>query len=167
MTCLHHTRRVYDFNFSCSRLSDSADMTPWEVIEEALLHKRPVRNLQWLADQLGTTIQVVVNWRTRGVPPRRYRDIAAALGLTIDQLEGVKPLPWERQSTELSPQVARIAEDINQLPPPQRDFVLDVVRRTIDAAKVFTQPTQEDVNQRSADEPLSHDAASSKRSSSA
>jgi hypothetical protein len=142
-------------------------MTPWQVIEEALLHKRPVRNLQWLADQIGVSIQVVVNWRLRGVPPRRFRDIAAALGITVDQLEGVSPPPWERQSTELSPQVARVAEDINQLPGPQRDFVLDVVRRTIDAAKAFTQPGQDNVSQKTTDDQLSHDAASSKRSNSA
>jgi transcriptional regulator with XRE-family HTH domain len=70
-------------------------MTPWEVIEEALNHKRPRRNAQWLAEQLGLSIQVVSNWKQRGsVPPARYRAIANALGITLDQLEGIEPLPW-------------------------------------------------------------------------
>lgn len=69
-------------------------MTPWEVIEEALVHRKPKRNVQWLADQLRVTIQVVSNWKARGVPARRYREIADVLGLTVDQLEGVEPLPW-------------------------------------------------------------------------
>lgn len=70
-------------------------MTPWQVIEEALARKRPPRGPQWLADQLDETVQVVSNWKARGVPPRRFREIANVLGLTVDQIEGVDPLPWE------------------------------------------------------------------------
>jgi hypothetical protein len=124
-------------NRSCSRLSESADMTPWEVIEEALAHMRPVRSLQWLADEIKVSIQVVVNWRTRGVPPRRYRDVAAALGITIDQLEGVEPLPWERLEEApagLLPEVADVAAIINALPPKQRAWVLKTARDAIGLA---------------------------------
>lgn len=67
--------------------------TPWQVIEEVLARKRPVRGPKWLADQLGEKIQTVMNWKARGVPARRYRDVAGVLGITVDQLEGVSPLP--------------------------------------------------------------------------
>jgi len=70
-------------------------MTPWEVIEEALRRKRPAKKPAWLAERLAVTAQVVSNWKTRRVPPERYREIAEALDLTVDQLEGVAPLPWE------------------------------------------------------------------------
>lgn len=70
--------------------------TPWQVIEEALARKRPPRGPKWLADELNESIQTVSNWKVRGVPVRRYREIANALGLTVDQIEGLEPLPWER-----------------------------------------------------------------------
>jgi hypothetical protein len=71
-------------------------MTPWQVIEEALARKRPPRGAKWLADELKESIQTVSNWKARGVPVRRYREIANALGLTVDQIEGLEALPWER-----------------------------------------------------------------------
>lgn len=86
-------------------------MTPWEIIEQALTHRKPPRSPKWLADQLGnTSIQVVQNWKTRGVPPARYRAIASALGISVDQLEGLAPLPWEKDfpwpfSSELQEQI--------------------------------------------------------------
>lgn len=130
------TREVELINPLCSRLSDSADMTPWEIIQESLVRKRPVRNMQWLAEQLDVKIQVVSNWKLRGVPAKRFRDIASALGITVDQLEGVTPLPWmSDEPAGLSPAVAQIAEAINSLPKAQQDWVLTVVRNTIDHAK--------------------------------
>lgn len=69
-------------------------MTPWEVIEAALARKKPPRKVQWLGDKISASAQVMTNWKKRGVPPARYREIADALGLTVDQLEGVAPLPW-------------------------------------------------------------------------
>lgn len=69
-------------------------MSPWEVIEEALARKK--KKPQWLADRLGVSAQVMTNWKLRGkVPPARFRSIADALGLTVDQLEHAAPLPWE------------------------------------------------------------------------
>jgi hypothetical protein len=127
----------------CSRLSDSADMTPWEVIEEALVHKKPRRNLQWLADQLATTIQVVHNWKARGVPARRYRDIASVLGINVDQLEGLAPLPWvQGEKHDLSPEVAKVAWEINALPERQRRWVLSTVKDAIELARETFQVTQ-------------------------
>lgn len=67
----------------------------WQVIEDALAHRRPRRTATWLADQLGVSIAVVSNWKSRGrIPADRYRAIANALGLTLDQLEGLEPPPW-------------------------------------------------------------------------
>jgi hypothetical protein len=112
-------------------------MTPWEVIEQALQHKKPPRNLQWLADQLEVSIQVVVNWRSRGVPARRFRDIASALGLTVDQIEGVERLPWEAEQvsvTNLSPEFAELAQKAEKLSPRQRAFVLEIFRGAVNQA---------------------------------
>jgi hypothetical protein len=75
----------------------SARMTVWEIIEAALARQfRPPRDQQWLASTLGITPQAVHGWKKEGVPARRFRDIATALGLTVDQLEGLAPLPWDR-----------------------------------------------------------------------
>lgn len=127
-------------------------MTPWEVIEEALVRRRPVRNLQWLADQIGVTIQVVHNWKVRGVPAKRYRDVASALDLTVDQVEGIARLPWEDEPKQtgpgLWPEVAAIASEINLLPPEEREHLIGIIRAAMpskpknsDAARTrLTQP---------------------------
>lgn len=93
---LHSTPSVELVNVSLIHSSDSLGMTPWQVIEEALARKRPPRGPKWLADELQESIQTVSNWKARGVPVKRYREIANALGLTVDQIEGIEPLPWER-----------------------------------------------------------------------
>lgn len=71
-------------------------MTTWQLIEEVLAHKKPPRKAQWLGDKLDVSAQVLTNWKARGVPPSRYREIADALGLTVDQLEGLAPLPGDK-----------------------------------------------------------------------
>jgi hypothetical protein len=123
-----------------SRLSESRAMGTWQIIEDALHNMKPRQTPVWLADQLGVSIQVVSNWKARGVPASRRRDIATALGLTMDQLDGLASLPWEEVPeasalTKLFPDVASVAVSINQLPKKQRDWVLSVVRSTIEAAK--------------------------------
>lgn len=96
---LHATPNVEFVNGWCSRSSDHPAMTVWEVIEAALHHLR--KSPQWLANELSkekeTKIQAVSNWKARGrVPPARFRDIANVLGITVDQLEGLAPLPWSK-----------------------------------------------------------------------
>lgn len=130
-------------------------MDTWHVIEEALHHMRPRRSPLWLSEQLGVTIQVVSNWKARGVPPSRLREIARALGLSVDQLEGVAPLPWEETtgdsgSDKLYPEVAAAANAINHLPKKQRDWVLGVVQSTIDAARSTIPSSADDVTHRDA-----------------
>lgn len=129
-----------------SRLSESAAMDTWQIIEDALLHMKPRRNMLWLSEQLHVSIQVVSNWKSRGVPASRRRDIATALGLSIDQIDGLAPLPWEEiaeasELTKLFPDVASVATSINELPKRQRDWVLGVVKSTIDAAKATIPPS--------------------------
>jgi hypothetical protein len=69
----------------------------WDIIEAALARQfKPPRDQQWLADCLKISPQAVHQWKSKGVPAKRYRDIATHLGLTIDQLEGLAPLPWDR-----------------------------------------------------------------------
>ncbi len=96
-------------------VGEFADMNPWEVIEDVLAHKK--RSLSWLAQQFSkkTTIQVVMNWEERGVPPKRFREIADILGITIDQLEGLEPLPWSKEFEW--PFSAQLHERIQQLRP--------------------------------------------------
>jgi hypothetical protein len=141
------TLSVESSNVLLSRLSDSQQMTPWEVIEEALLRKRPARNMKWLAEQLDETIQVVSNWKKRGVPARRFRDIGKVLGLSVDQIEGLEALPWETsQEAGLLPDVADLAQTINQLPEQQRKYVIQQTRMTISyLPDLFRTTTEESV----------------------
>lgn len=104
-------------------------VTPWQVIEEALLHRRPARTPQWLADQLGLSIQVVSNWKSRRVPPGRYRQIAELLGLSIDQLEGIAPLPWQNLDAWPFPDIDR--ERFRALTPVQLGEIQAEVRRML------------------------------------
>jgi transcriptional regulator with XRE-family HTH domain len=41
---------------------------------------------------LGVSDQVLTNWKRRGVPERRFREIAQAFGLTLDQVAGIEPI---------------------------------------------------------------------------
>lgn len=127
-------------------LSDSGGMTPWEVIEEALLRRRPARNMKWLAEQLGEKIQTVSNWKARGVPARRFREIGKALGLSVDQIEGLEALPWDGEATDggLLPDVAELAQTVNQLPENQRRLVLETARLAISHARLLGRTTTEE-----------------------
>lgn len=68
--------------------------TVWQTIDEELL-RRKAKHLapsSWAA--LGRMLptpasnQVLTNWKARGVPPKEYVDVAAALGWTVEQLLG-------------------------------------------------------------------------------
>jgi transcriptional regulator with XRE-family HTH domain len=132
-----------------SHLSEIPAMDTWHVIEEALHHMRPRRSPLWLAEKLGVKIQVVSNWKARGVPVARLREIAAALGITLDQLEGLEPVPWETQSErEWLPEVEAIAAAINDLPKAQREWVVSTVHSTIAAAKATIRPSNNQVTQK-------------------
>lgn len=117
-------------------------MTPWQVIEEALAHKKPPRSPQWLADQLHVKIQVVSNWKSRGVPTARYREIASALDLSVDQIEGLEPLPWEKAG-EWPFEDRGLFDRVKALRQDQRLELQGVLRRMVlefeqEAARVFT-----------------------------
>lgn len=75
-------------------------MTPWEVIEGALARKKPRRDQAWLAKQLDISEQAISHWPNRGVPRARYEAIADALGLSLEQVAGRAPAPWEAGNAE-------------------------------------------------------------------
>lgn len=73
-------------------MAKNGEMTPWENINKEL--DRRHKTWAWLAQELGTTDQVVHNWKKRGVPSSRFRAIAEALTtFTVDQIEGVGQAP--------------------------------------------------------------------------
>lgn len=72
-------------------------MTPWEVVEQALARRKPPRDQKWLAEELKVTAAAITNWKNRGVPAAQFRPLANALGLTVDQIEGIAPLPWDKE----------------------------------------------------------------------
>jgi hypothetical protein len=84
-----------------SAMLQIAEVTPWQVIEEALARMRPPRNKEWLAQKLSTegkpvTPQGVGNWKVRGVPPGRFIELGEVLGLSARQVAGLDPLPWDK-----------------------------------------------------------------------
>lgn len=107
-------------------------MTPWEVIEEALNRRRPQRGNAWLAEQLGTTVQAVGNWRTRGVPAAKRRAIGHVLGLTVDQIDGEAPLPWEKAGDWPFPDKTLLVR-VDQLEHDQRVEIQAKVREMTEA----------------------------------
>lgn len=115
-----------------SHLSESASMTPWEVIQEALAHRKPPKNLTWLAGQLGGkfTVQRLQNWKTRGVPPAQYRAVAGVLGITVDQLEGLHPLPWDRPA-EWPFEDRDLFDRVRALEPAQRLEIQGAIRSLV------------------------------------
>lgn len=91
-------------------------MGPWEVIEQAMARRKPARDQQWLAEQLGIGPQAITNWKTRGVPPARFRDLANLFGLSVDQVEGLEPPPWAKQfewpfSTQLQERLEKMRSE--------------------------------------------------------
>jgi hypothetical protein len=99
-----------------------AEMTgTWQIIEQALAHKKPPRKVQWLADKLDVSAQVMTNWKTRRVPAARLRSIAEALGLSVDQLEGLAPLPWDDDAAWPFESISR--ERFERLDDPQRQKI--------------------------------------------
>lgn len=99
---------------------DEMSNRTWQIIEQALGCKRPPRNAKWLADKLDVSAQVMTNWKTRRVPAGRLRAIAEALGLSLDQLEGLAPLPWESATSWPFPNISR-----------DRFYQLDETQRTL------------------------------------
>jgi hypothetical protein len=67
----------------------------WRRIEVELATRKDAasRPEAWLAAKLKLKIQVVHNWKSRGVPPRRHKAIADALGWPVGRLLGVEPAP--------------------------------------------------------------------------
>lgn len=131
-------------------------MEVWKHIDEELHRRR--KNSAWLADQLNSSRQVISGWKTRGVPAKRYEQIAALFGWTVDRLiAGVDdaPLPAavpapvapaaESASAVYSPMALDVARMIDNIPDAQKKrrayaLILQIVAE--DAAPSPTVPEQ-------------------------
>jgi hypothetical protein len=102
-------------------------MTPWEIIDSALTHKK--RKWAWLANELDISAQAVTNWKTRGVPAGQFRAIATVLSLSVDQVEGREPLPWDKSDGWPFPGIDRARFD--HLDPLQKGEIQGKVREMI------------------------------------
>lgn len=62
----------------------------WQRINEELDRRKTTRTAPstWaaLAGMIGANSQTTTNWKTRGVPPKQYAEIARSLGWTMEQL---------------------------------------------------------------------------------
>lgn len=112
-------------------------MTPWEIIEEALQRRRPPRGNQWLSEQLmqkegiEVSIQAMGHWRKRGVPAAKRRAIGAVLGLSVDQIDGLAPPPWEQQSSWPFPDMA-LLQRVEALEHDQRVEIQAKIREIVE-----------------------------------
>jgi hypothetical protein len=104
-------------------------MISWKVVEDALTQRR--RSPQWLADTLDCKIQVVSNWKARDrIPPERYRAVATALDLSVNQLEGYEPMPWA-QKAEWPFEDRALFDRVKRLSPPQLLELQGVLRKMV------------------------------------
>ena len=67
--------------------------TVWHRIDRELTRRKDARQQPGSWAELGRLIQAsaqkMTNWKSRGVPPKEYADIALALGWSVDQLLGL------------------------------------------------------------------------------
>lgn len=49
--------------------------------------------MAWLARKIGAKVQTVNNWKKRGIPFQQRPKVAAAIGWSVEQLEGSAPPP--------------------------------------------------------------------------
>lgn len=104
-------------------------MAAWDVVDNALAHRR--KQMKWLAEELRVSIAVVSNWKSRNkVPAERVREVATALGLTVDQLEGYAPPPWERPA-EWPFEDRALYDRIKGLRPEQRLEIQGAMRKMV------------------------------------
>lgn len=83
---------------------------PWDRFQEEL--DRIGESPQWLANQIGCSIQRVQNWTTRGVPDTAIREVADAFDETLDWVAGRAEPKW------------KIAAKTPNAPPPMDDDTL-------------------------------------------
>jgi hypothetical protein len=84
-----------------------ADKAAWSRVDVEL--KRRGVGLTWLADAMGSSIQRVQNWTTRGLPPKAYGEVAAALDETLDWIAGLSSPKWREAPTPLVDQLSPAA----------------------------------------------------------
>jgi hypothetical protein len=103
----------------------------WERVAAEL--ERRGKGIQWLADRLNTSVQAVQNWTTRGLPGRRYADVAAALEESADWIVGLAPPKWRRTKQEpterdqLSPAAVAIGVAFDRMNADQQESFLKLL----------------------------------------
>ncbi len=71
------------FNPARSSALAAMNSTPSEALDEAI---KQTGGTKQLADRLAVTVQVVSNWRARGVPAERCPDIERVTGVRCERL---------------------------------------------------------------------------------
>lgn len=98
-TCSLSTRIVFT-NGDTRGMPD----TVWNRIDSELQRRKDAREelSSWaaLGDKIGVTNQVTTNWKSRGVPPKRFQEIAEALGWSLEQLVGKEDKPAPPKSAD-------------------------------------------------------------------
>jgi hypothetical protein len=100
----------------------------WERVAAEL--ERRGKGIQWLADRINTSVQAVQNWTTRGLPGRRYADVALALDESADWIVGLAPPKWRSTKTEptererLSPGAVAIGVAFDRMTETQQESFL-------------------------------------------
>lgn len=72
----------------------------------ATLERGAGREEAWLVEKLGAgaTAQMVHNWTTRGIPPSKFQDVAAAIRWSVGQVAGVKDPPEQWPFETIAPE---------------------------------------------------------------
>lgn len=99
--------------------AQTGGMTPWERIDGWLTKKR--HPWSWLGTQLGYSDQQIGNWKSRGVPPKEYENIAIALGESMDWIVGRGPARGEDLGA-LTAMAIKVAQEFDTIPDPKNQL---------------------------------------------
>ena len=102
------------------------------------------REVTWLADAMGVSVQVVNNWRLRGIPTKRLGEVGKLIGWTRDQVAGdsdpVKPWPFESVPYERFDRLTERQKGVVE------QAMLDAMDKLESAARPFAAPEKRQAN---------------------
>jgi hypothetical protein len=115
----------------------------WERVAAEL--ERRGKGLQWLADKLNTSVQAVQNWTTRGLPGRRYADVAAAFEESADWIVGLAEPKWRTKAEpterdQLSEAAVAIGVAFDRMAADQRESFLKLLEVAFGAGHPVNRP---------------------------